>query len=143
MHDVKVPCNGCTACCRGRLLRPLEPKKGDVVAEYKHLLAGGKVPVLAWSESGDCIYLGPGGCTIYKRRPSLCRGYDCRVQYLSMTSRQRKTSVRVGLHQEEMFRAAKRRLSTLSPIERVAARKQKVSAQEFKKASMRYFLEPT
>lgn len=34
--------------------------------------------VLAHKLNGDCVYLGPGGCSIYDRRPILCRAFDCR-----------------------------------------------------------------
>jgi len=87
--EVAVPCDGCTACCRGRAIRPLYPERGDVVETYVHQYVE-DVPALAWNSNGDCIYVSPEGCTIHARRPALCRGYDCRVAYLALTRRQRR-----------------------------------------------------
>ena len=111
IHEVTVPCNGCTACCRGRAIRPLYPERGDVVEDYEHQHVGG-VPALAWSEGGDCVYVGPGGCTIHARRPALCRGYDCRVGYLSLTRQQRRADARARPYQRAIYRAARRLLES-------------------------------
>lgn len=34
--------------------------------------------MLAHKANGECIYLKPTGCSIYERRPHMCRGMDCR-----------------------------------------------------------------
>ena len=106
MTDVIVPCNGCTACCRGRAIRPLYPERGDVVEDYEHQRVDG-ILALAWSEDGDCIYVGPEGCTIHDHRPALCRGYDCRVEYLSLTRQQRRADVKARPYQRAIYGAAK------------------------------------
>lgn len=88
-----VPCNGCTACCRGELVVICEeidgdPGKWDTVALAECGEAGvlanemmhgfGDLRVLRQVE-GACVYLGDQGCTIYERRPAMCRSFDCRA----------------------------------------------------------------
>jgi Fe-S-cluster containining protein len=41
-------------------------------------LNGVPMVALAVRENRDCIYLEEAGCTIYERRPAICRAYDCR-----------------------------------------------------------------
>ena len=115
MTDVIVPCNGCTVCCRGRAIRPLYPERGDVVEDYEHQYVRG-VPALAWSEGGDCIYVGSDGCTIHDRRPSLCRGYDCRIEYLSLTRQQRRADMKARPYQMAIYKAARRLLRRIDHV---------------------------
>ncbi len=71
-----VPCGSCTACCRGpdrelRLGPEDDPNDWDTYEQR-----GGYY--LARKENGDCLYLGDEGCTIYEKRPVVCREFDCR-----------------------------------------------------------------
>lgn len=104
-----MPCDGCTACCRGRAIRPLYPERGDVVQHYSHQYVDG-IPALAWNKDGDCIYVGSEGCTIHARRPALCRGYDCRVAYLAVTRRQRRADAKGRPYQKAIYAAARKLL---------------------------------
>jgi hypothetical protein len=63
-------------------------------------------------------YLGDSGCTIYERRPLLCRTFDCRKHYLILPRQDRDNLVRLGLSSRSVFNAGKARLETLSPEER-------------------------
>ncbi len=107
--EIVVPCDSCTACCRGRAIRPLYSERGDAVETYVHQYVEG-IPVLAWNSNGDCIYVSPEGCTIHTRRPALCRGYDCRVAYLNLTRRQRWVDVRKRPYQKAIYAAARKLL---------------------------------
>jgi len=72
-----VPCNGCTLCCRGDMVRLLP---GDFPSEYQtepHPLFPGQL-MLAHKPNGNCVYLGKGGCTIHETKPIMCRTFDCR-----------------------------------------------------------------
>lgn len=113
--EVAVPCNGCTACCRGRAIRPLYPERGDVVESYARQGIDG-VLALAWSEGGDCVYVGSEGCTIHARRPVLCRGYDCRVAYLNLTRRQRRADARARPYQRAIYAAARKLLKRMEAV---------------------------
>jgi len=86
-----VPCNGCTACCRGTddwewyLLF-------DDLDEVTRAFANGLAPVFRvppferegrWEmPRGDnrCLYLGESGCEAYDVRPRMCKEFDCREQ---------------------------------------------------------------
>jgi Fe-S-cluster containining protein len=35
--------------------------------------------VLQRRSDGACVHLGERGCTVYERRPAVCRTFDCRV----------------------------------------------------------------
>lgn len=67
-------CAGCRTCCLGDTVA-LHP--GDNPAAYKTKLVDGR-RVLAKGKDGNCIYLGPKGCTIHGRQPQECRAFDCR-----------------------------------------------------------------
>ena len=44
--------------------------------DYETVLIDGHA-VLAHKPNGDCVYLGASGCTIYEKRPLMCRRFDC------------------------------------------------------------------
>lgn len=84
-----------------------------------HDAATGKpIHLLAVDEKGACVYLGASGCTIYERRPLLCRGFDCRKHYLTLPKQDRDNLVALGLSSRAVFNAGRSRLKTLSPDER-------------------------
>ena len=120
-----VPCNGCTACCRGGEFIVLFPEHGDDPASYEHDALrseqGEPILVLRHRDNGDCVYLGEHGCTIHGRAPSICRHFDCRRYFLSMPRNERRLIERHAHAKSEIFAEARKRLSTLSPAERQAA----------------------
>jgi len=125
-----VPCNGCTECCKHNSAVFLHPEEGDDVASYRvRAIAepetGKLVFLLATTENKECVYLGPAGCTIYERRPFLCRSFDCRKHYLILTKQDRQNLVHAGLSSQSVFDAAKTRLYTLSPAERKECREKR------------------
>lgn len=69
-------CADCRACCR---FDANEARAGDDLSLFVAATQGGK---LAWllpqRENGDCSYLDGSGCSVYARRPTLCRVFDCR-----------------------------------------------------------------
>jgi Fe-S-cluster containining protein len=82
MTSRSVPCDGCTLCCRGDLII-LHPDEGDRLSEYETEIVRNPVTTrydfaLKRHADGACVYLGEGGCTIYGRRPVICRSFDCR-----------------------------------------------------------------
>lgn len=94
MTSVSVPCNGCTACCRGEAIE-LHPEMGDDVASYDTMVVeigapgipSRKATVLRLNPDGSCVYLGEGGCTIHDRAPQICRVFDCRRFAMSLGNR--------------------------------------------------------
>ena len=77
-HEVKVACNGCTACCKWGPVA-LHPALGDRVADYgDDVIANEFGAFLKVQADGSCIYLKEDGCSIYDKRPGVCRAFDCR-----------------------------------------------------------------
>jgi hypothetical protein len=117
-----VPCDGCTECCKSGQGLFLHPEQGDDVESYDfRTLAdreGNPVFLLATTPAGACVYLGPSGCTIYERRPLLCRSFDCRQHYLILPRQDRDNLVRLGLSSRAVFNAGRSRIKTLSATER-------------------------
>lgn len=76
-----VRCGSCTTCCRAGYRIDLRPDEGeglDVVEEGGHRQVRRR-------EDGSCIHLGEHGCTVYEKRPEVCRTYDCRLMALAGT----------------------------------------------------------
>jgi hypothetical protein len=120
--ETGVPCNGCIECCRSNQGLFLHPELGDDTGSYQHRVAvdqaGNCVFLLATTPGGACVYLGPSGCTIYDRRPTLCRSFDCRKHYLILPRKDRDNLVRLGLSSRAVFNAGRARVKTLSAAER-------------------------
>lgn len=55
-------------------------------------------PRLKVTAEGDCVYLGEGGCTIYERRPWLCRIFDCREHHGLPRAERRRIEKQLGEH---------------------------------------------
>jgi hypothetical protein len=92
------------------------------VESYRHQVltdpASGKSVFLLATADGQCVYLGAAGCTIYDRRPLLCRSFDCRKHYLILPRQDRDNLVRLGLSSRAVFNAGRARLKSLSSEER-------------------------
>ena len=119
----EVPCAGCTECCRSNQGLVLHPELGDDVQSYQiqvrtDTATGNPTYLLATTENGACVYLGPSGCSIYHRRPLLCRAFDCRKHYLILPRQDRDNLVRIGLSSRAVFNAGRLRVKTLSPAEK-------------------------
>jgi Fe-S-cluster containining protein len=94
----------------------LDPEAGDVVELYDtvdvvHPKTKAVVKALAHKpDGGGCIYLGPNGCTIHDRAPSLCRAFDCRVYYRTMKAAPRavrKRELRDQYSAKNLFEAGR------------------------------------
>jgi hypothetical protein len=77
---VKVPCDGCTACCRSPKIK-VELTENEA-KEHPGAYFSDEYWRLPKNEDGSCIYLKDGACSIYSRRPFTCRTYDCRWHIL-------------------------------------------------------------
>lgn len=80
-----VACGACRLCCKREGIF-LFPDAGDDVSSYDHEPAVNPLTQsmqmkVRQQANGDCVYLGPKGCSIYARRPVICRAYDCADQY--------------------------------------------------------------
>lgn len=109
-----VPCNGCTLCCRGDAILLLPGDSDDYQTE-PHSLTGQRM--LARKPNGHCIYLGAAGCTIYDRRPQLCREFDCRGLAQNFTFTQARKMNNAGIVNLVVWRRGKDLLSDEKTIE--------------------------
>jgi len=112
-----VPCNGCTACCRGNQAVCL--REGDDPEAYGQNLNwenchGTMQLTLKRQKSGDCNFLVLGACSIYAKRPTVCRRFDCRRIVAMLTPSERKQAVRNKLFDQEIMDAGVDRLPTLT-----------------------------
>ena len=112
LHSRPVPCNGCVECCKGQAI-VLFPKCGDDLSVLSRFTVQQGLRVLDIQENGDCVYLQGGQCTVYAQRPAMCRAYDCRMHYASLTRRQRRQMVRDGIASKEVFAEGRKRLASL------------------------------
>lgn len=123
--DETVDCRGCTACCRREMILltvdddlSLYPeavqmdaaKQAAAVAILKSS-AGWRLPL---KSNGDCINLGPSGCTIYAHRPVICRSFSCvgmaRGILATLSRAERRTGLREGWIDRTVFEAGRTRL---------------------------------
>lgn len=122
-----VNCGSCTACCRRELVALVE---SDQIADYPAAVefnAEGKAHLRAlipdatgWviphqPGTGACVYLGETGCTIYDKRPAMCRVFSCVgwvESILACTTRaERRRDARTGLIDKEIWAAGVARSS--------------------------------
>ena len=109
-----LECAGCTACCRGQLVVLVE-EDGDQ-AQYETVpLEGAGDPTLRQLKNkvdGSCTYLTDQGCSIYDRRPAMCRSFDCRLLVRSALAGQLPI-IGLGSVPADLMRAGLQRLPTL------------------------------
>lgn len=104
-----LPCGSCRLCCHSEAII-LHPEDGDnpddfETAVIEHPLHGNLVFIIKPKESGDtaCRYLGPFGCSIYARRPAICRSFDCRRMVLKVPKHVETKIVFEGKGTREVF----------------------------------------
>lgn len=86
----KVNCGSCQACCHNEVVLVDEEP-----ADYEVDLRDG-IWFLKHRPDGGCIYLGETGCTIYERRPAICKAFDCGLWFSTTNRPYRRYVKRVG-----------------------------------------------
>jgi len=91
-----VPCGTCTACCEGPGRYLILDDKDDASQYETYTREDGKVCV-AKKANDDCVYLGPNGCSIYERRPIVCREFDCRdwITHPKIAPKVKRAAIRI------------------------------------------------
>lgn len=86
-REVKVNCGSCRACCHQLVsLRPSDLANGPWELDPVFLNK-----VLKRRPDGSCVYLDAMlGCTIYDRRPEICRVFDCGDWYTKLSPEDRR-----------------------------------------------------
>ena len=98
-----VPCGDCNACCHETsvFLEPDEVDKYRCVQESDS--DGQSQPRLERNEDESCVYLDEqGACSIYERRPKLCRNFDCRPLAFCGIQLKEKEKLSEGLEHWDM-----------------------------------------
>jgi|KBSMisStandDraft_5_1062788.scaffolds.fasta_scaffold2023719_2 Fe-S-cluster containining protein len=94
-------------------LLPIEELKNapsELLKQAQDMGARFFVAGLDQRENGDCVYLGSEGCSIYERRPTVCRQFDCRTEFLAKTRNERRDSIKSGMIPREVYEAARQRV---------------------------------
>ena len=95
-----VPCGGCTRCCHNDAVRLLPSDEPSQYQTEPHPYMAGAL-MLAHAPNGDCVYLGPQGCTIHATKPLMCREMDCRRIAQAITwTKARKLEAKGGLRMD-------------------------------------------
>lgn len=112
-----VPCGTCTACCRGRTEVHILTDHGDRIEDYDRLqvhLPTGRM-MLSFKDNGDCAYLEDGKCSIYDKRPAVCRAFDCRRERYAFNEKSRREmAIQYKVFSREIFEAGAERLPTMN-----------------------------
>lgn len=106
MSDVaKVNCGSCRHCCKNELVFMTEHDDqalyAGVLVSVVHPMTGKRVNALPHKPNGDCIYLGPLGCTIHGKHPYICRIYDCATAYSIVPRAERRRRMKAGVNDPE------------------------------------------
>jgi Fe-S-cluster containining protein len=112
-----LKCDGCRACCLWEQIW-IRPEMGDDPSLYETVVDvadGGKIKIAKRENGGQsCRYLGAKGCTIYDKRPFLCREFDCRAYMMDKLQGRNRQSRRALYKQAPwlpaIFAAARERL---------------------------------
>ena len=78
--DIVLPCESCTACCRGAMRTVVIYPDENHDRWKTRLLPKPGWRMLSNQPNGDCVYITDAGCSIWDDRPRSCRHYDCRVE---------------------------------------------------------------
>lgn len=93
-----VPCGDCNACCHEMSVY----LDDDELGEYRSVIEvdeqGQNRPRLERADDDSCVYLDDSGaCSIYTRRPRLCRTFDCRPLAFCGIRLEQKDTLNQGL----------------------------------------------
>lgn len=121
-----VDCGSCSACCRRELVALID---GDDPRDFPEAL---KIPKEAVSpllptflgyliphgSDGACIYLKDGRCSVYEKRPQMCRAFSCIgwvERILATTTRNERRRDR-ELIDTKIWRAGRKRIAARSAL---------------------------
>jgi len=133
--DAIVPCGTCHACCHSPV--EIRPDWGDNPDDYEHGIyvdtsAPNSMALFTLNMvGGACYALKNGRCSIWAKRPSICRSFDCRKIFLMYTKEERRELVAKKYFVRAIMDAGRNRADTLEGGQaiRAAARKIKFGAR--------------
>jgi hypothetical protein len=87
LSDAILDCGSCQACCHQLVLLT----DNDLTRGPWHTDPDAPAPMLQRQTDDSCIYLDPIlGCTVYSRRPDMCRAFHCGRWFNTLTPTQRR-----------------------------------------------------
>jgi len=120
--DSVVPCGSCNACCHSPV--GVQPQFGDDPSLYELAINvdtsapnGHTMVTLNRKPDGSCYALKNGRCSIWEKRPQVCRAFDCRKIFAMHTKEERRALVDLKYFKQAIFDAGRKRLSTLANAE--------------------------
>ena len=105
-----IQCNSCTLCCENRLNGQRLEIGVSEASFYETVEDKGRF----YLRNGPigCIYVQPRiGCSIYERRPRVCRLFDCRIAVAGCNIRDQHAAIAQGIWSVELVRKARQKLS--------------------------------
>lgn len=125
-EDAIVPCGTCSACCHSPV--EVRPEFGDDPSNYeigiyhdRSAPNGLGLVTLRMRPDGSCYALKNGRCTIWEKRPSVCRAFDCRKLFAMHTKEERRALVALKYFKQAIMSAGRERLHTLAEAEALRA----------------------
>ena len=97
-----VPCNGCTACCRGDVVRILPHEDAKRWRTMPHPKIEGALALA--HKGGNCVYLTDASCDIHGKQPEMCRSMDCRLLVSSLPRQHVQYLVSIGALQRDVVK---------------------------------------
>jgi hypothetical protein len=126
LADAVVPCGSCHACCHSPV--EVRPDWGDDPADYRLAISVDKsapnkhaMVTLHRTADGTCYALRNGRCSIWSKRPRVCRGFDCRKVFLLYTKDERRELVDKGYFKKAVLQAGRNRAATLEDADVIVA----------------------
>jgi len=117
-EDAVLACGTCNACCYSPVA--LRPERGDNPEAYQLALShdtsapnGLTMLTLDRNPDGSCYALKDGRCSIWPKRPAVCRNFDCRRLFWMYDKAQRRELIAKGYFKRTVFDAGRMRGATL------------------------------
>ena len=90
----------------------IQPEHGDRPMDYRTIVAtnpltGAPAQFIPLTADKACIYLGDIGCTIWAKRPAICRAYSCVDDVLNTPRHVRRQRVRDGQADPKLYERGK------------------------------------
>ena len=130
LAEAIVPCGACHACCHSPV--EVRPDHGDDPSLYRLAVSVDRTApnqhamvTLDRKPDGSCYALRNGRCTIWDKRPRVCRNFDCRKMFVLHSKAERRELVAKGYFKRAVLDAGKAQVGTLEnaeEIKRLAAR---------------------
>jgi hypothetical protein len=99
-----VPCGKCRLCCQTMIVPLAKEEYENYAWAWVTTRSGERLGrALQRKPNGDCVYLGPDGCTIHATAPHVCQRFDCRDLILKTDRVGRRKAIKSGELPKALF----------------------------------------